>query len=518
MADNWLQMLPQYNQPARVDMKLPTAEDMMKIAAFGDAQRNNQLLYRINALKAQEAEQGAQDTSQMRNYLTQQYPGVPIPIAKQQQQASQQAQMQQATEMFNKSIEAVMSGDSRRRSAGMAFLKQIAPGIVPQDLTEEEAPKWAQEVKALGDQHLPPQQTMQGLNAIKLKYAGDKEAQVGIKGYEENVKSQFGMSKVKGYDTPEEAMKVAQDMVAKAGKGAALSATFEIGPENKYIPKVVPNQQMRANIQVNVAGPKAEATETGRLKADFTALDKMGIKHDATTGKIDMNSVPATIRDTAKLVSEYRAPLPSSFALSRPYWQVVLAVASEMNPNLDIKEYPVRQALMRDFTSGNAAKNIRSINTAISHLDTFLSEGEKLSNRDFQTWNRLANKGATEFGDPRLNNFNVAATAIQNELAAVFKGTGATDQEIAQWRSSFMGSASPAQMKGAATTAWELLQGRINALQDQYDTGMGGATGKKILSPTAEKILEKRGLKKGEEASGTKSQQVGRFTVTVEGQ
>lgn len=260
--------------------------------------------------------------------------------------------------------------------------------------------------------------------------------------------------------------------------------------------------------QEQLAAMKAHGSETGRLGADFNALDSLGIKYDQKTGVINTKTVPTQLLTTAKGVANYSIALPSSFALSRPYWQAVLAVAQQINPQFSQMEYQARYALRKDFTSGMAARNIRSINTAIAHLDTFLNQAKALGNRDFRLWNSAANRGQSQFGNPRLNNFNVAATAIQNELATVFKGSGATDQEIMAWRKSFMDANSPEQMMGVARTAWELMQGRANALKDQYQSVMGQQPKFSILSPTSKSILERRGLIGGNEKSGSTSRTI----------
>jgi hypothetical protein len=89
--------------------------------------------------------------------------------------------------------------------------------------------------------------------------------------------------------------------------------------------------------------------------------------------------------------------------------------------------------------------------------------------------------------------FNAAANAVEGELANVFKGMGATDQEIKSWREQLSTSQSPEQLHGAIKQVTELLGGRMDAPAEQYKTGMGRAKDFHLLSPTSVGILHKLG-------------------------
>ncbi|WP_198164363.1 hypothetical protein, partial [Bradyrhizobium jicamae] len=67
---------------------------------------------------------------------------------------------------------------------------------------------------------------------------------------------------------------------------------------------------------------------------------------------------------------------------------------------------------------------------------------------------------------------NLARNAVADELAKVFKGSGISDHEIAQWKGTLNASQSPEQLKGAVKTAIGLMESRLYALNDQRDRGM----------------------------------------------
>ena len=117
-----------------------------------------------------------------------------------------------------------------------------------------------------------------------------------------------------------------------------------------------------------------------------------------------------------------------------------------------------------------------------------------MDNSDLTLWNTIKNKGLETTGDPRVTRFKNAATAVESELASVFKGTGATDQEIKQWRQNLSSAQSPAQLRAAVKEAVGLMGGRMGAIEDQWLQTMGTKRDVPLLSERSRKILEKRGL------------------------
>lgn len=239
---------------------------------------------------------------------------------------------------------------------------------------------------------------------------------------------------------------------------------------------------------------KAKAAATGDNAAvppgseDRGQVDSNGLYPDVLT-----KLTPAEAA-TVKMLTNYAMPLPAGFALKAPYFQKLLGAAAQYDPTFDATQYNVRLNLKKDFTSGKAANNIKSLNTAISHLNTLNEAVKGLKNSPVQLWNQIKNSGFTGVGDPRVTKFTAAATAVESELANVFKGTGATDQEIKAWRDQLNTSQSPAQLHAAIDQSIELMSGRMHALQSQYETGLGKPKDFHFLSPGSRKILKGLGI------------------------
>ena len=200
----------------------------------------------------------------------------------------------------------------------------------------------------------------------------------------------------------------------------------------------------------------------------------------------------------ARKIANYELPLPSSFSMSKPYWQGIIGQAIKINPNFDIKDYQFRISVKRDFTSGKNSINIKSLNQSIAHLGELKKAGDKLINSPIELWNRIANTGLSAIGDPRVKNFTTAQNAVDGELSTVFKGTSGTDQEIKSWKEQTSSSNSPEQIQGAIRTAVDLVASRVAIIKDQYESNMKQPLDMAIIYPKSLKILKEMGIDTGQ--------------------
>jgi len=196
------------------------------------------------------------------------------------------------------------------------------------------------------------------------------------------------------------------------------------------------------------------------------------------------------VANVVKMVVDGRMPLPSGFALRSPYWQNILNIAASYEPGFDATQWRVRLDTRVDFAKGKAAQNVRSLNTLVDHLGKLTDIIGELDNYNFPTWNYISNWSASQVGDPRVVKFKTAAQAVESEAITLFKGTGATDQEIKELRSSFDVNGSPAQQLGAAKTVMQLAFGRMGALESQYENAFRKARDFQFLNDKSRKVLK----------------------------
>jgi hypothetical protein len=136
--------------------------------------------------------------------------------------------------------------------------------------------------------------------------------------------------------------------------------------------------------------------------------------------------------------------------------------------------YKTDAAVSKFMTSGAGAQNIAAFNTATDHLELLGEAADALNNGDFQRLNQVGNTFARETGSPAPSNFGAVKSAVAGELSKVFKGTGATDQEISEINSTLNSAMSPDQLHGAIDYYTRLMGGKLNALRSQYEAGRSG--------------------------------------------
>jgi hypothetical protein len=192
----------------------------------------------------------------------------------------------------------------------------------------------------------------------------------------------------------------------------------------------------------------------------------------APTGDDFLKTLPADRASMVKAMSEGRMKLPSVNRRS-PMASQLLSDLAQYDPTFDTANADARVATRKAFTSGKQGQNISSFNTALGHLGTLAQRAEDLNNGHFPLLNSIENTAEAAFGDPRKSNFNIAKTAVVDELTRAFRGTGGNVHDLEQWEANISSAQSPAQLRGAIQQAAQLLQSRVQAMGDSYNAGMG---------------------------------------------
>jgi hypothetical protein len=246
---------------------------------------------------------------------------------------------------------------------------------------------------------------------------------------------------------------------------------------------------------------KRETEITESTKAKYkTSDDHAPSSHipQGATGENVLANLSAPMRESIKGLADYKVD-PATFPARTGHGSnqmdraTAIGMAKAFDPSFDETQYKSRAAVRKDFTSGKAAFNIRSLNTAIGHLDAFAKAGAELQNGSVQLWNRIANSTLNATGDPRVAKFLAAADAVSGEAATIFKGTSGTDQEIKAWREHLSSASSPEQIKATTEQLIELMASRLEALDGQYQSGMGKPRDFRFLNDKSAGILQKLG-------------------------
>jgi hypothetical protein len=209
---------------------------------------------------------------------------------------------------------------------------------------------------------------------------------------------------------------------------------------------------------------------------------------------INGKPIDAATANLIKQVADYKIDPTKISSLKNEDRQRLVSLASQYDPTYDSSSFPAKAAVAKDFTSGKSAQNIRSLNTAVSHLNALAEAGGALGNTSFTPLNTLKNSVSQSTGQPQVVRFNDALNAVAGEMATVFKGTSGTDEEINSWKQQMSASQSPAQIQAGINQMVELMAGRLGALQSQYQTGMGKQANFSFLNPNSQAILQKWGI------------------------
>lgn len=242
----------------------------------------------------------------------------------------------------------------------------------------------------------------------------------------------------------------------------------------------------------------AAQTNYYKARSDSTAgisAGDVGLPVDKT-GAIDTSKVSPEVMSQAKAYVDGRQILPTGMQAKQPLYRQALALANQLDPELDTATSKTRVATRKDFTSGTSAKNITALNTAIHHIGELTKDSSSLNNTDYGWWNEKGNAIRQVAGDTAMQGamtkVGMDANAVAGELAKVFRSSGMSDHDINSWKADIKTSNTPAEFKAATEKAVDLMDGRLQALGQQYNQGMGKtADPLELLSPESRSIYNK---------------------------
>jgi hypothetical protein len=195
----------------------------------------------------------------------------------------------------------------------------------------------------------------------------------------------------------------------------------------------------------------------------------------------------------AKKLSNYEMPISALARMPANKRLAILNKAEEMSPGFDLKQYETRQKVMNSYSSGKDKDNIVRLNTAVDHLEKLKQAGDALNNTDFRLVNGVKNWLNYQGGDPKLAAYSKAVKAVSGEMSTVFKNTSGTDQEITKWEESLSTAESPRQIQANFDALVNLMRGRVDALDSNYEKAMGKSYPGGLFNPKSRAIIQKLG-------------------------
>lgn len=149
------------------------------------------------------------------------------------------------------------------------------------------------------------------------------------------------------------------------------------------------------------------------------------------------------------------------------------------------------QSIETGFASGQAATQVRSLNTLADHVSLAREYGEALRNNDIPKANAALNRWAAETGHPEVVDYNVARTIMADEIVRLLTNTGGAEADRQGMQALFDPNSSPEQINGALNVATRFIKGRLEGLEQQYarnDPKRRQEFESSILSPKARDV------------------------------
>lgn len=205
---------------------------------------------------------------------------------------------------------------------------------------------------------------------------------------------------------------------------------------------------------------------------------------DASAANMTGDAFLATLdkprADTVKAIVEGRQQPPTGMALKTPYFQQLMQDVAQYEPGFDLTRWTQRVATRKEFSAGgpnSPAGAITAGNTAIQHLGHLSDTAETLDNSSYPLFNSVVNFGREQTGDPRIAEFNSIRNKYIEEATKFYRGTGGNESDLQRDIATLNAAQSPQQLRAAIAAQSQLMQSKINALQDRWRTGMGPNAG-----------------------------------------
>lgn len=171
------------------------------------------------------------------------------------------------------------------------------------------------------------------------------------------------------------------------------------------------------------------------------------------------------------------APFPTGKAATAPVNMALIRDVYRAEPGASASDFSTRQNVRKDYTSGNAAKVTKAVNTAITHGGGLEKAIADLGNYSLAPGITNAVTGAvkkqydTKYQQARKE-FETNAENYVRELDFAISGGRPTVSGAAHQRSAFDINASPEENMASLRKSIELLKGRLDSHAEGFNKGM----------------------------------------------
>lgn len=206
------------------------------------------------------------------------------------------------------------------------------------------------------------------------------------------------------------------------------------------------------------------------------------------TGDAYLQSLPPGVAAQIKAVGTYRQPAPAG--RTSPVGIKFMTMVNQAYPSYDASQYATKTKARNDFATGKNGNTVRSLNVAISHLDTLGQLSGALNNGDIPLANRIGQAWSQQTGSSAPTNFDSAKQIVGDEVVKAIIGTGGSQADREEAAKQISRASSPGQLAGVIQTYQRLLGGQLGGLKQQYEKTTGLQDFEDYLSPEVRSKLQ----------------------------
>ena len=148
-------------------------------------------------------------------------------------------------------------------------------------------------------------------------------------------------------------------------------------------------------------------------------------------------------------------------------------------------------ASVKAFSTGKQGDTVRSINVAMSHLDTLREAAAALKNGDTPMFNRLAQTISQQTGHPAPTTFDGIKQIVGDELVKGVVGSGGGQGDREEMAKTISRVNSPGQFEAIFDNYQSLLGGQLGGLKRQYKTSTKRSDFDTHLSERSKSLMPK---------------------------
>lgn len=285
--------------------------------------------------------------------------------------------------------------------------------------------------------------------------------------------------------------------------GASGATKIMNAPPDTPLSSLLPASVMAVNpdLKGQTAGSYAQriAAQVGNDPVNVGGAP--GTPSPATSASMDthgddyLKTLPPDKANVVKMIAEGRAPFPSGFIMKTPYGQWLTQAVGQYEPGFTAQTYQQRQKAYNDwYGGGKSQQTVKALDQALSHTLGLADNVAKLGNYGLgAVVNKPINEAESAVGlETGYVPLRTNAHAVADELGKVWKGAGLSDTEIRNWVEGFRLNGSVPQQKADVNELMKLVNGGIDALEDQRETSFGplAKTLPPVISPAIRAKLD----------------------------